>query len=148
MAGTTYYFRMVGSDGTAFGTYKNYPTLTVSASGTTNGEVTSIIYDTGSSTGSQLNSFYWSGPQPQTGDMVKFQFASASTTNPIGGWNTQFKGPDGTAATWYVPSGPNISTTITPDNHQNHRYFRYKIRLDDSSGISPVVNRMVINWSP
>lgn len=147
-SGTPYYFRMVGSDYTPFATYVNYPSLTVLNSSSTNGYVTSVIYDTGSVSGSQLNSFYWEGPQPQTGDTVRFQFASASTTAPIGGWDALYEGPDGTASTWYTPSGPSIVTTINPADHKNHRYFRYKVRIDESSGISPVVNRIVINWSP
>lgn len=143
--GATYYLRLVGSDGTQFASYQNYPAVTISANGSSSqGEVTSVIYDTGSLSGAQLNSFYWNGPQPQTGDSVQFQFASANS--PAGGW--VYKGPDGTATTWYVLSGPNTSRAITPGNHKNNRYFRYKIRLESSSGISPVVNRVIINWSP
>lgn len=148
-SGATYYFRMIGSDGTALRSYENYPALSISSTGSSShGELTSIIYDTGISSGAQLNSFFWNGPQPQTGDAVYFQFASASTTNPTGGWASLFKGPDGTATTWYVPSGPNVPVSIAPGNHKSHRYFRYKIRLESISGISPVVNRIIVNWSP
>ncbi|MDP1689268.1 MAG: fibronectin type III domain-containing protein [bacterium] len=147
-AGAPYYFRMVGSDGTVFGTYQNYPKLTISSDNYTSGEVTSVIYDTGSSTGSQLNSFYWDGSQPQVADFVKFQFASASTTTPLGGWN--FVGPQGIGgdSDWYQPTGPNIPQSITPEYHKNYRYFRFKVRLGSSSGISPVIKRVIVNWSP
>lgn len=150
----TYYFRMLGSNGTAFASYQNYPSLSISATGSTSiGEVTSVIYNTGNASGTQLNSFFWEGSR-ETGDAVEFQFASANCSNGAtnsptcntGTW--QYLGPLGTSVTWYIPSGPGVSNTITPGNHKNHQYFRYKIRLESSSGISPVVNHVVINWSP
>ena len=153
-ASATYYFRMAGSDGTPFASYTNYPKVVVLSSGgaTSSGELSSVIYDTQSVNGAQLNSFFWDGPQPETNDYVRFQFASASTTSPAGGWDSLWKGPDGTSATWYgggtPPTGPNATAAITPSNHANHRYFRYKVRLESSSGISPVVRRVIINWSP
>lgn len=144
-AGATYYFRMIGADGTVFGTYLNYPKLTISGTNSSIGEVTSVIYDTGSLNGAQLNSFYWDGP---LGGDVQFKFASASTSTPPEGWN--FFGPRGIGgdSDWYSPSGPNIAQSINPQYHKNLRYYRYKIRLGSTSGVSPVVKKVIINWSP
>ena len=144
----TYYFRMVGGDGAELGSYVNYPAVGALDTNISSGELTSVIFDTKSIDGAQLNSFFWRGPQPEIGDSVKFQFASANKINPSGGWDALWKGPDGSVDTWYEPTGPEFATAITPGNHTNHRYFRYKIRLESSSGISPTVRRVIINWSP
>ncbi len=146
--GATYYFRMIGSNDVVFNSYLNYPSLSVSPDGATSaGEVKSIIYDTQSLGSAQLNSFLWEGTQPDASSIVKLQFASATSSSPSGGWDSLFSGPQGTLS-WYTSSGPNIQTVLNPSHHKGIRYFRYKVRLESSSGISPVVKRVIVNWSP
>lgn len=88
--------------------------------GRTNGELTSSTLDTGAP--STVRQLLWQ-PQdqpPETGaDSVRFQVA-ANTDNAT--WD--FSGPDGTAATYYTLSDPNLSAT-----YAGKRYFRYKVFL-------------------
>lgn len=88
--------------------------------GRTNGELTSSAFDTGAP--STVRQLLWQ-PQdqpPETGaDSVRFQVA-ANTDNAT--WD--FSGPDGTAATYYTLSDPDLSAT-----YAGKQYFRYKVFL-------------------
>jgi hypothetical protein len=78
-----------------------------------------------------------------------------------------FVGYDGTNVTWYGPlagtwikiDGP--GTVACPSNidgcqvscsaacHNNHRYFRYRMRLESTKvGSTPRVNEVTLSWSP
>ena len=60
-----------------------------------------------------------------------------------------FVGSDGSSSTFYVPTGPGSSYALPVGHHNNKRYFRYKIELDKSaSSTSPVVDDVILNWSP
>lgn len=104
----------------------------------------SSTFDTGVANGVAFNSIFYQGTQP-AGTSVKFQFASS--VNSGGPWN--YWGPDGTSSTYYAPSGPNIPAIITASQHNNKRYFRYKIFLESDTWqtATPVVDEITITWS-
>ena len=115
-------------------------TLTgVAATGTLDSET----FDTGVTSGGQLNSVTWEGSAPAS-TAVGFQFAVASSSS--GPWN--FVGPDGTSATTYngIPGAP-ISLTDYPV--LDGRYFRYRVILSTNStgSATPTVNGVQVNWS-
>lgn len=86
-----------------------------------NGWLESSTIDTGSA--SNFYNLTWSPVnQPvQTGTTsVRFQFASSTTTPET--WD--FKGPDGTSATYYTSPNSTISSI-----HNGDRYARYKVYL-------------------
>ena len=115
-------------------------TLTgVAATGTLDSET----FDTGVTSGAQLNSVTWQGSAPSS-TAVGFQFAVASSSN--GPWS--FVGPDGTSATSYtgIPGGP-IPLTNYPI--LAGRYFRYRAILstNSSGSATPTVTGIQVNWS-
>ena len=110
------------------------------------GNLTSSVFDSQASGGAAINSIMWQGAL-NNGE-VKFQIASAATT--IGPW--EYKGPGGTNSDTdtYNPGGPDLSAKINLMYHNNQRYFRYKIFLYSDSGKtqSPLVEDVLVNWSP
>ena len=110
------------------------------------GNLTSSIFDSQASGGAAINSIMWQGAL-NNGE-VKFQIASAAT--PTGPW--EYKGPGGTNSDTdtYNPGGPDLSAKINLMYHNNQRYFRYKIFLYSDSGKtqSPLVEDVLVNWSP
>lgn len=135
-------------------------------SGTTSGWLESSTFDAGFSGGVVLNSIMWLGTSGAGGtNIVKFQVASANCSNGStsppncnsqpgwGGGKTSgdgaFVGPDGTSATYFQPSGPAVPSAIPAKDHNNKRYFRYKIFIEkDGAATTPVVRDVLINWSP
>jgi len=114
-------------------------------SGPTSGNLTSNIFDTNDADGTAINTIMWQGTL-NNGD-VKFQIASSNSSS--GPWD--FIGPDGTGSTYYGSgAGPNIQIEIDLSDHNNKRYFRYKIFLDSNAGgtQSPQVEDVIINYSP
>lgn len=128
-------------------TTSNYKVKTSWSATAATGTLLSSIIDTGVSGGAAFNSIMWQGSQP-AGTAVKFQFASATSTSnfptPIG--------PGGTSdpTDVYPTTGPNTPVALIRANHNNHRYFRYKIILqsDVSQTLSPKVDNVIVNWSP
>ncbi|MFZ4631688.1 MAG: beta strand repeat-containing protein [Patescibacteria group bacterium] len=119
------------------------------------GELTSIIFDTtGVADGPAYNSIMWrgnyGGPALNQG-IILFQIASSD--NPSGPWNYFGTVCTGDADDWYS-NDPDFPTSIgCYNNHNNKRYFRYKIRIcssDCSNGgeYTPQVNEVMISWSP
>lgn len=110
----------------------------------TQGNLISSVFDTQDSGGAAFNAAIWQGSQP-SGTSVKFQIASSN--NSSGPWS--YFGPDGSATTYYAPSGPNVSSQINLTYHNNQRYFRYKIFLYADAGqtSSPQVDDAIINFS-
>lgn len=90
----------------------------------THGELISSTFDTGS-----LSNFYqllWvPNNQPvETGSPnVRFQIATATTSDAGTVWD--FKGPDGTASTYFTTGNQNIHSS-----HNGDRYLRYKLIMD------------------
>jgi len=110
---------------------------------TTVASLTSSILDTGVSGGAGFNSLLWQGSLG-TGGTVKFQIAFSNSSSTV---NT-FYGP--TATTDYYQPNPNVSMafpTTGTASPQNNRYLRYKVYLS-TTGTSPQVNDIIINWAP
>ncbi|PIR44196.1 hypothetical protein COV23_01180 [Candidatus Wolfebacteria bacterium CG10_big_fil_rev_8_21_14_0_10_31_9] len=107
------------------------------------GSLISSIFDTGSIDGVTLNSVIWHGTQPSETN-VKFQIASSN--NPTGPWS--YFGPSGSSVDYYIGSASS-SIPLNLRNHNNVRYFRYKIFLDSDSSktLTPQVNDVIINYS-
>jgi len=120
-------------------------------------ELTSSILDTGVDGGAGFNSLLWQGSKGTNG-YVKFQIAfSNSITGP---WTyygcttipSSCLNPNNwtTASSSLAALEPNTSLPLpfysTP-SPQNKRYIRYKIFLS-TSGTSPQINDIIINWSP
>jgi hypothetical protein len=126
------------------GTSNYYVNTSWAATGTI-GVLDSETYDTGDAGGAQLDSVAWQGTKP-SGTSVEFQFAVGNT--PTGTWTTTFTGPDGTANTYYVPSNPNIQTSLNYSLYSGYRYFRYRVTLVATPTSTPIVNNVVVDWSP
>lgn len=116
------------------------------------GDLTSVTYDTKVG-GVNYNSIIWKGDLGQ--GTVKFQLATSNCSNgatnsptcDVGAWS--FKGPDNTIGTYYEPSSQGVPVPIVASNHTNERYYRYKIFIvKNAGGDSPVVEDVVVNWSP
>src|SRR6266850_4660156 len=73
-----------------------YSVITSWVSTSTQGVLDSTTFDTGVTSGSQLNSVLWHGTQP-AGTAVRFQFATSNSS--AGPWT--FVGADGTANSYY-----------------------------------------------
>jgi N-acetylneuraminic acid mutarotase len=162
-ASTTYYFQMVKSDGTPLDSYTRYPSASTGLPPT--GSISSIIFDTtATSSGPAYNSILWKGSVNGGTGKVRFQFASSdcpnAQTNPptcstAGSWNF-IGGPTCSSVDWYSTTGPNapVELTCSPLNHNNQRWFRYKVQLCSNSdcttsgAVSPLVTSVVVNWSP
>ena len=109
----------------------------------TQGTLDSETFDTGVTSGAQINSVTWQGTEPAS-TTVGFQFAvSASSTGP---WT--FTGPDGTSATEYTGL-PGAPITLTNYPSLKARYFRYRILLNTNAtgSATPRVTGVSVNWS-
>lgn len=109
------------------------------------GNLTSSIFDTFRPFGAGINAIMWQGDRP-TGTSVKFQLATSNSS--AGPWS--YIGPDGSGTSYYIPAGPGIPVPVSMFYHNNKRYFRYKIFLETDVGQSdsPMVDSVIINWSP
>jgi hypothetical protein len=110
---------------------------------TTAASLTSSILDTGVTGGAGFNSLLWQGSLG-TGGTVKFQIAFSNSSSTV---NT-FYGPTSTSD-YYQPN-PNVSISFPTSgtaSPQNYRYLRYKVYLS-TTGTTPQVNDIIINWSP
>jgi hypothetical protein len=108
--------------------YTNFPgEIALLPAGLLNGSLTSSTFDTGSP--SNFYELNWNPKtQPvETGvDSIKFQIA---TNNDNATWD--FKGPDGTASTFYTISDANIHSS-----NNGNRYLRYKAFLSTTVATS------------
>lgn len=132
------------------------------------GELTSAVFDSGVVAGAAYNSVMWKGVVEGTGK-VRFQIATSDCENgatnaptcSVGTW--QFLG----GATcgvgdWYDTltsgsgGGPGkpVEISCAAANHNNHRYYRYKIQICSNvdctsvGATSPEVSDVVVSWSP
>lgn len=98
----------------------------------TSGTLESSTFDTGSA--SNFYQFTWNPSAQPNGvgvDSVKFQIA---TNNDNATW--VYKGPDGTAATYYTLANQNISSV-----NNGNRYLRYKLFMQTAdNSVSPLVS--------
>jgi hypothetical protein len=103
------------------------------------GELESSTFDTGSDEVT-YNWLSFSGSQPIDTD-IKFQVATSN--NSAGPWS--FKGPDGTANTYYNIASQEL---INYDSHLNQRYMRYKLFLESTSSWEvPILEEVTISYS-
>ncbi len=96
--------------------------------------------------GAAFNSIMWNGSL--NGGKVRLQLATSASA--LGPW--EFKGPDCSLFTYYENSS-NAPNKIKCLDHNNQRYFRYKIILCSNNCVSsgssnPSVNSVIVNWSP
>ena len=124
----------------------NFSVVSTWAAQAATGTLDSQTFDTGDASGAQMNSITWKGNVP-TGTSVNFQIAVSNSSS--GPWN--FIGSDGTSGTTYSCSGLS-GCTIPLGNYSSliGRYFRYRVILGTNTAqtVSPVVNSVIINWSP
>ncbi|HPD55368.1 MAG TPA: hypothetical protein PLR11_00955 [Candidatus Paceibacterota bacterium] len=117
---------------------------TITLSTSTDGFLTSPVFDTTFAEGVAFNGIRWKGALP-TGAHVRFQLATSNTSTPAT-WN--FIGPDGTTSSYYE-AGMDQIASITLNNHNNQRYFRYIVYLyPEPGGAVPVVSKVIITYSP
>jgi hypothetical protein len=118
------------------------------------GTLDSVTFDTGVTSGAQLNSFTWQGSTPSN-SAVKFQFAGSNS--PTGPWN--YRGYDGTSNTSFPGPGEStspgasvglLSTTNGYALFSGYRYYRYRVILfpDSTYAYTPTVSQVTLNWSP
>jgi len=102
----------------------------------TPGNLTSSTFDTGT-TDNTFTTLTWKPVSQDSAATLKFQLAS---NNDKTTWN--YKGPDGTAATFYSVSG----TSINPI-HNHDRYIRYKVfESTTDTRVTPVLTSININY--
>jgi len=137
----------VSNPGDKYDTSTNIATSTAGqitmATTTSDGTLISSILDTGVPVNAGFNSLLWQG-NSGTGGLVKFQIAFSNSSS--GPWT--YYGPT-SDADWYQPN-PDISITFPTAGSaspQNKKYIRYKVNLS-TTGTSPTVNDIIINWSP
>lgn len=99
------------------------------------GQLDSSTFDTGGI--SNFTTLTWSPTSQNPSTALRFQIAS-NLDNAT--WN--YKGPDGTAATYYTVSGTNIATI-----HNNDRYIRYRAFLSTTDTTkTPVLTSIAVNY--
>jgi len=113
------------------------------ATTTSDGTLISSILDTGTSIDAGFYSLLWQGNLGVDG-LVKFQIAFSTSSSGI--WT--YYGLTSTSD-WYEPN-PDVSITFPTAGSaspQNNRFIRYKVNLS-TTGTSPTINDIIINWSP
>ena len=161
-----YCFRVTNSGATTGFVYAQYAVAVVSSGLPATGTLDSAVFDT-YTTGAALqgpayNSIMWKGNQNGSLGKVQFQLATSDcangTTNyptcSTGAWSF-IGGATCNSAGYYDTTGTDapVELSCAPANHNNQRYFRYRVRLcsgDCSTGgtASPIVNDVVVNWAP
>ncbi|MCL5733339.1 MAG: hypothetical protein M1334_01585 [Patescibacteria group bacterium] len=99
----------------------------------TQGVITSSVFDTGVANGAQFNSAMWLGNESGGGNVL-FEIAVSNSTS--GPWN--YVGP-------YEKAN---GTPITLPYNLIGRYFRYRLTLISNYTYSPTVSNIIVNWSP
>ncbi len=106
------------------------------------GVLTSSVFDTGTS--SNFGNIFWSpvSQPPQSGaNSIRFQIATAPDNTSTTTWN--YKGPDGTASTYYSVSNTNINAT-----NNGNRYFRYKVFLTTAdTAYTPTLANVAVTFT-
>ncbi|KKW42714.1 MAG: hypothetical protein UY92_C0004G0050 [Candidatus Magasanikbacteria bacterium GW2011_GWA2_56_11] len=82
----------------------------------------------------------FSQPAPAGAAPVRWQIATASTTDPEA-W--EYRGPDGTGGSYYTPTATAVNTV-----HNGDRYVRYRLWLSTvSSTYSPLISDMTLSYT-
>ena len=127
------------------------------------GTLTSAVFDTGIHNGSVgYNSIMWKGTLGGLGlneGKVRFRFSAEanSTGDNTGTWNYYGVSCNPSPSAWFETSGPNQPTQLPNCYWNNKEFFRYIVQICSNStcdtslpGVypSPVVNDIIVNWSP
>jgi len=113
------------------------------------GSVISSTVDTGATQGAAFNSLMWKGTLPAG----KVQFQLATSNSETGPWFYEGPGCTSLSNDVYEPAAGAPVEILCASDHNNKRYFRYKMTVcssDCTSGGSstPEVTEVVVNWSP
>lgn len=106
------------------------------------GEITSSIFDTGTSSNWSRVDILPTDQPPEAGaNPVKFQIATSPDNTATTTWN--FLGPDGTAGTFYTISNNTINAV-----HDGDQYLKYKMFLSTSDpNFTPNVSDFAVSFS-
>lgn len=106
------------------------------------GEITSSIFDTGTSSNwSRVDITPTDQPMQAGLNSIRFQIATAQENTATTTWN--FLGPDGTTGTYYTISNNNINSL-----HDGDRFIRYKIFLSTMNpSFTPNVSDFAISFA-
>ena len=106
------------------------------------GELTSSIFDTGTTTNFHTLDWIPGGQPINVGDeSVRFQVSTNLENTATSTWT--FVGPDGTNGTYFTSSGESFNST-----HNGDRYARYKTYLQTASSTStPTVSNISFTFS-
>lgn len=135
--------------------------------GPVKGILESGTFDTNRPNGASFNYIVWRGEL--NGGRVSFQFAASNCENGATnaptcdaniGWGGAkvsgegaYLGPNGTAveSDVYIPTGPSVPVEIkNQTTHNDRRYFRYRVYIetDASQSNTPIIDDIIVNWSP
>ena len=113
-------------------------------------EIVSPVFETNAANGVQYNWITVFGSKP-VGTNIKAQLATSNSSST----GFTFKGGSDCSQTSYYVLTPTESTEIKCfSDHNNKRYFQYKIILCSSTDCSttgnatPQINDVIVNWSP
>ncbi|MBI5742369.1 MAG: hypothetical protein HZA25_00840, partial [Candidatus Niyogibacteria bacterium] len=118
------------------------------------GTLTSAIFDT-TVADPAYNSIMWKGDLNSSLGKVQFQLATSDSSG--GPWT--FYGSQGgvcNTTNFYDTTGSDapVELSCAPTQHNNQQYYKYKIQICSASDCtsngtaSPIVNDVVVNWSP
>ncbi len=123
------------------------------------GYLESSTFDVGA--GVTFNTILWNGQL--NGGRVRFTFASSNCSNgssdyptcagdslwgnTVGG-GVPFLGSDGSETGYYGPSDPSKAIGLRAADHNQKRYFRYRIYLTAGVSDTPNVSSVIIGYSP
>jgi hypothetical protein len=112
------------------------------------GYIESPVFDTGATNGVTYNWLMWKGSKP-IGTKVKLQIGTSDITDQ---GSFTFKGGNSCATGDFYEPDNNVQQEIKCYvDHNNKRYFRYKITLESNSpsyDATPQVEDVIVNWSP
>ncbi|MBI4281505.1 hypothetical protein HY625_01650, partial [Candidatus Uhrbacteria bacterium] len=164
-SGQAGYWNMSGSSGAFAGeSYDCEPTASpgeirwVAGGYTTSGYFISTTFDTQQTNGVAYNTLVWKGSKP-TNTNVKIQLATSNCSNGAtnaptcnsGAWGatgSNYLGSDCTSASFYTPDANTAVEIKCYTNHNNKRYFKYKVTLETTdTAATPQVDDVVVNYS-
>lgn len=118
------------------------------------GTLTSTVFETTSSAdGPAYNSITWKGTLGGGGqDEGKVRFQLSTSDSSTGPW-TFIGGSTCGSGDWYDATNTDKTVETTCSDHNNKRYYRYKIQIcsidcSTAGSNSPTVNDVNVSWSP
>ena len=159
--GTLYYFRIYARDTngnfTAIASTQQVSATPAAGGGLpVSGTLTSGVFDTGTADGATFNSILWNGTTIGTG-AVRFQFSASNSSTGPWDYNGAGSGTCG-ALDWFNPGALDTAVELKGSGcaalWNNKRYYRYKVQIcsaancTDVGATSPIINKIVVSWSP